>query len=168
MWHMEVPRPGVELELQLKAYITATATQDLSRICNLHHSSQLCWILNPLSKARDRSCIFMDTSCIRFCCATTGTPKITIFLLHILISLDKNIYVNVVILTTLENSVLDNSQFKINKGRDCLWYLEDRQVNSQLQYNTMYATMKTQKMYTLSRDSSPWVSCVSSVMQTRH
>ena len=26
--HMEVPRPGVELELQLLAYITATATPD--------------------------------------------------------------------------------------------------------------------------------------------
>ena len=31
--HMEVPRPGVELELQMSAYTTATATQDLSCIC---------------------------------------------------------------------------------------------------------------------------------------
>ena len=31
--HMEVPRRGVESELQLPAYITATATRDLS----LHH-----------------------------------------------------------------------------------------------------------------------------------
>ena len=30
--HMEVPRLGVELELQLLAYTTATATQDLSHI----------------------------------------------------------------------------------------------------------------------------------------
>ena len=29
----EVPRQGVELELQLPAYATATATQDLSHIC---------------------------------------------------------------------------------------------------------------------------------------
>ena len=36
--HMEVPRPGVELELQLLAYTTAIATWDLSFICNLHHS----------------------------------------------------------------------------------------------------------------------------------
>ena len=42
--HMEVPRPGVELELQLPAYTTATTTQDPSHICNLHHSSQLCQI----------------------------------------------------------------------------------------------------------------------------
>ena len=29
LWHMEVPRLGVELELQLPAYTTATATPDL-------------------------------------------------------------------------------------------------------------------------------------------
>ena len=38
--HMEVPRLGVKLELQLLAYAIATATQDLSLICDLHHSSQ--------------------------------------------------------------------------------------------------------------------------------
>ena len=37
--HMEVPRLGVELELQLPANTTATATSDPSRICDLHHSS---------------------------------------------------------------------------------------------------------------------------------
>ena len=35
--HMEVPRLGVKVEIQLLAYITATAMQDLSRVCNLHH-----------------------------------------------------------------------------------------------------------------------------------
>ena len=39
---------GVEMELQLPA--TATATPDLSRICDLHHSSQQPRILNPLSE----------------------------------------------------------------------------------------------------------------------
>ena len=43
--HIEVPRLGVKLELQLLAYATATVTQDLSCICDLHHSSQHCWIL---------------------------------------------------------------------------------------------------------------------------
>ena len=52
-WHMEVPRLEAELELQLPAYTTATATQDLSRICDLHHISQQRWILNLLSEARD-------------------------------------------------------------------------------------------------------------------
>ena len=37
-WHMEVPRLGFILELYPPAYTTATAMQDLSRICNLHHS----------------------------------------------------------------------------------------------------------------------------------
>ena len=51
--HMEDPRLGVESELQLPTYATATAMQDLSRDCDLHHSSWQHWILNPLSKARD-------------------------------------------------------------------------------------------------------------------
>jgi len=33
--HMEVPRLGVKLELQLPAYTTATATPDPSCICDL-------------------------------------------------------------------------------------------------------------------------------------
>ena len=64
---MEVPKLGVELELQLLAYTTAAATRDLSCICDLHHSSWQCWILNPLSKARDRTCILMDTSWVCYC-----------------------------------------------------------------------------------------------------
>ena len=37
---MEVPRLGVELELQLPVYTTATAIRDPSHGFNLHHSSQ--------------------------------------------------------------------------------------------------------------------------------
>ena len=48
----EVPRLGVESELQLLASATATATWDLSLVWDLHHSSR---ILNPLSRARDRT-----------------------------------------------------------------------------------------------------------------
>ena len=57
--HMEVPRPGVESEVQLLATAiatatsTATATWDLSCVCDLHHSSRPHQIHNPLSKARD-------------------------------------------------------------------------------------------------------------------
>ena len=36
---MEIPRLGVQSELQLPAYSTATATPDPCFICNLHHSS---------------------------------------------------------------------------------------------------------------------------------
>ena len=38
--HRQVPRLGVESELQLPAYTTATAMPDLSCICDLHHNSQ--------------------------------------------------------------------------------------------------------------------------------
>ena len=59
---MEVPRLGVESELQLPACATATAMPDLSHVCDLHHSSQQCQILNPLSEARGGTRILMDPS----------------------------------------------------------------------------------------------------------
>ena len=71
---MEVLRVGVEMEPCPLSYTTATATQDPSRICDLHHSSQQCWILNPLNKARAQTCILVDASQIRFHCATMGAP----------------------------------------------------------------------------------------------
>ena len=71
---MEVPRLGVETELQLPATAIATAREDPSCVCDLHHSSRQCWTLNPLSEASNRSCNLMVTSQICFCCATMGTP----------------------------------------------------------------------------------------------
>ena len=59
---MLVPRLGVELKLQLLAYATTTATPNLSCVCDLHHSSWQHPVLNPLSKARDETCILMDIS----------------------------------------------------------------------------------------------------------
>ena len=50
-----------ESELQLPASATATAMLDLSHICNLCHSSRPCWVLNPLSEARDQTHILTDT-----------------------------------------------------------------------------------------------------------
>ena len=61
MGHMEARRLGVAWELELSAYATATATQNPSHICNLHHSSQQHWVLNPLSKARNQTQVLMDT-----------------------------------------------------------------------------------------------------------
>ena len=49
----EVPRLGVESELQLPASTRATATSDPSRVCDLRHSSRQRWILSPLSEAGD-------------------------------------------------------------------------------------------------------------------
>ena len=48
--HMNIPRPGIEVELWLLAYITATAPQDLSCTWDLHHSSLQRWILIHLSR----------------------------------------------------------------------------------------------------------------------
>ena len=74
--HMDVPRLGVESELQLPAYITATATAtwDPSYVCDPHHSSWQHQIPDPLREARDLAHILMYASQTRFCCATRGTP----------------------------------------------------------------------------------------------
>ena len=45
----------------------------------LHHSSWQHWIPKSLSEARDWTCTFVDTSWIRFHCATTGTPVLFCF-----------------------------------------------------------------------------------------
>ena len=61
---------GVELELQLLAYTTAT-TPDLSQVFDLHHSSWQRWILDLLNEARDGTHNLMVPSRIRFHCTTT-------------------------------------------------------------------------------------------------
>ena len=47
------------------AYATATAMQDPSHVCDLHHSSQQRQIMNPLSEARDQTNNLMVPSQIR-------------------------------------------------------------------------------------------------------
>ena len=56
---MEVPRLGVQSELQLPA--KATVTLDLNCICSRQHQ-----ILNPLSEASNRTRVLVDTSRICF------------------------------------------------------------------------------------------------------
>ena len=75
--YMEVPSLGVESELQLLAYTTATAKQDVSCVWDLHHSSWQLWILNPLSEARDQTCILMYSSHVRYHWAMMGPPIFT-------------------------------------------------------------------------------------------
>ena len=70
---MEVLRLKAELELQLPAYTTATATREL--VCDLHHSSLQSRILSTLNEARDQTKVLMDTSLIYFLCATMGIPQ---------------------------------------------------------------------------------------------
>ena len=71
---MEVPRLGVQSELQLPGYITATAMPDPSYIFDLHHSSHQRQVLNPLSKAMDQTHNLMVL--VGFISvAMTGTPE---------------------------------------------------------------------------------------------
>ena len=72
---MEAPRLGIKLELQMPAYTIVTAMRDLRLICNLLYSSQQCWIPDPLSEARDQTCVLMDTSQIHFHCTTMEIPR---------------------------------------------------------------------------------------------
>ena len=74
--HMELPRLGVKSELHLPAYTTATATSDPSCGCDLHHSSWQCRILNPLSEARDWTCILMVTSWVCYHWTTNGNSNL--------------------------------------------------------------------------------------------
>ena len=51
---------------------------DPSHLCNIHHSSWQCRILNPLSEARDWAYNLMVANQIRFCCTKMGTPIMNI------------------------------------------------------------------------------------------
>ena len=61
---MEVSKLGVQWELQMPNF--TTTTQDPSHVCDLYHSSQQHQILNTLSRARDRTCILMNTSRVHY------------------------------------------------------------------------------------------------------
>ena len=76
---MKVPRLGVELELQLPAYTTAEqlGVHAVSVTYTVAHSNARSF--NPLSEVGAQTCVFMDTSWIRFCCTTTGTPMTEFF-----------------------------------------------------------------------------------------
>ena len=98
---MKVPILGVKSELQPPAYTIATATQDPSLVCNLHHSSWQRRILNPLSKARDWTHNLMVSSRIHFLCTTMGTPGSFVLLL---LSCKSCLYI-------LENKPLSSASF---------------------------------------------------------
>ena len=51
----------------------------LSCTCDLHRSLWQCRILNPMSEARDRTSILVDTSQTCFCWAMMGTPCVCLF-----------------------------------------------------------------------------------------
>ena len=64
-----------------------TATLDLSCICDLRHSSRQCPILKPLSKARDGTCVLMDTSRIINPLCHNGNSPSASFVLGLLLGM---------------------------------------------------------------------------------
>ena len=87
--HMKVPRLGilgVESELQLPTYTTATETQVPSHVWDLQNSSWQCWILNPLSKTRDQTCILVDTSPVHNPLIHNGNSYISIYFNMLILS----------------------------------------------------------------------------------
>ena len=62
LWHTEVSRLRVESGLQLPGCATAIAMQYPRHVCDLHHGSWQCQILNSVREARDQTRILMDTS----------------------------------------------------------------------------------------------------------
>ena len=74
--HREFPRLGFEGSNWSCCLRTTTARPDPSRVCDLHRSSRF---PNPLSEARDGTCILLDASEICFRRATMGAPKKDIF-----------------------------------------------------------------------------------------
>ena len=76
--HMEIPRLGVELELQRPAYTTATVMPDMSHVWHLNCNSRQHQILNLMSEAKGQTCILINTNQVCYSLATMGTPKIQI------------------------------------------------------------------------------------------
>ena len=59
LWHVKVPRIWVKWEMQLRPPPNHSNTNP-SLLCDLHRSLWQCQLLNPLSQARDQTCILRD------------------------------------------------------------------------------------------------------------
>ena len=73
--HTEVPRLEVELELQLPACTTATAMWDPSCICDSTVWGDI-GSLTHMSKARDQTCILVDTSWVLKLLSHSGNSEV--------------------------------------------------------------------------------------------
>ena len=114
-WHTEVPRRGVESELQVPVYPIPTATPDLSHMYDLHHSSQQCRLLNSLSEARDQTRKPFVPNQIRFYCIMMRTPNMFLFLRNIsLLNYKRKIFVY----TTLEKKIIWIILYKVDHYKE--------------------------------------------------
>ena len=104
-WHMEVPRLGMNQSCSHRPTTTATATPDMNRICDLQHRSWQCWIADPLSKARDHTCVLVDASQICFRWATMGTPPWRILIPHLFPYGDCSIALRLAVITASRKAV---------------------------------------------------------------
>ena len=96
------------------AYTTATAMQDPSHVCSLHHSLWQHWILNTLSEVRDWTWGLIDTSQIHFSWAT----MVTLYTLHFeLGKIWNNIEGDLSALVWKKFSLIINSPKEISKHR---------------------------------------------------
>ena len=89
MWKFQVL--GVKSELQL-ARLHHSHRIGSEHVCDLHynHSSWPRQIPNPLSKARDQTCIHMDPNQVRYCRAMIGTPAFRFFIYSVVHITSKN------------------------------------------------------------------------------
>ena len=81
MQHLEVPRLWVEQELHLLAYTKPQQHRILATSVTYTAVHSNAGLFVPLSKAKDESCVLMDTSQVRYHSAMVGTPTCT-FCLH--------------------------------------------------------------------------------------
>ena len=79
---MEVPRIGIESELQLPVYAIVTATRDPSCVCDLYYSLQQHRILNPLSDAQDGTHSLIDSSLVCNPLSHKGNSLFVFFIPH--------------------------------------------------------------------------------------
>ena len=72
---MEVSRLGLNRICSCRPTPQPQQCQIWDASCDLHYRSWQCRILNPLSKAKDWTCILVDTSWVRYYWATMGTAN---------------------------------------------------------------------------------------------
>ena len=164
-WHMEVPRLGVKSVLQLPAYATATAMEDLSLICNLHHSSQQLRILNPLSKARDWTHILMDTSWICSRWATTGPPVLYFYMkfyiqkafltIHLIKWIRTNLFPHIPTSSAIQSFIAHIKFWLYTKGKTALNQLIPF-LNKVQKEGCLSFTKRQTELFFMSREVGVW------------